>query len=216
MLPSTVPAWLARWVCVCAALVLAWTLVAAPGRAQEAVNSAGLIVIDGEGGVGYAVVTFEEPEISGMELLRRAGATRHRQLRRARRGGVRDRRTGVRWTCAGSGCARRARRTARTGRRSRSPAGRRGSRSNSGRAQTGSGKATSGCGHGPRRRRRSPPWPWTTYPQESVTPEPDLLGGRRWRRRRRRRVSDLAGGRARRGGGRGGGGRGAPYPLHTG
>jgi hypothetical protein len=74
MLPSTVPAWLARWVCVCAALVLAWTLVAAPGRAQEAVNSAGLIVIDGEGGVGYAVVTFEEPEISGMELLRRAGA----------------------------------------------------------------------------------------------------------------------------------------------
>ena len=55
-------------------LMLLIVLAGGPVGAQETSNEAGLVVIDGEGGVGYAVVTFDEPEISGMELLRRSGA----------------------------------------------------------------------------------------------------------------------------------------------
>ena len=55
-------------------LVLLLVLAGGPIAAQETSNEAGLIILDGEGGAGYAVVTFDEPEISGMELLRRSGA----------------------------------------------------------------------------------------------------------------------------------------------
>ena len=64
----------ARWAWLLAAIALLGVLRGTPALAQDAESVAGLIVVDGDGGVGYAMVTFDEAEISGMELLRRSGA----------------------------------------------------------------------------------------------------------------------------------------------
>ena len=45
-----------------------------PADGQAAESTAGLVILDEDGAVGYALVMFEEPEISGIELLRRSGA----------------------------------------------------------------------------------------------------------------------------------------------
>ena len=57
-------------------LTLAIVLLSARhGVAQEGSgNRAGIVVVDGEGRMAYGVVQFDEPEISGVELLRRSGA----------------------------------------------------------------------------------------------------------------------------------------------
>ena len=65
---------IARWTSLPIALVLLLCLATTPGHAQEPVNVAGLVIFDGDGGIGYALVTFKETEISGMELLRQSGA----------------------------------------------------------------------------------------------------------------------------------------------
>jgi hypothetical protein len=61
-------------------IALLWTAVfeplSAPATAQEAQgqSTAGLVIVTGSGAEGYALVRFDEPEISGIELLRRSGA----------------------------------------------------------------------------------------------------------------------------------------------
>lgn len=65
---------IARWALVLIALTSIGALVERPGHAQSTENVAGLVILDGDGDLGYALVTFEEEEISGMELLRRSGA----------------------------------------------------------------------------------------------------------------------------------------------
>lgn len=55
------------------ALILSMALAGVPGLAQEPFNMAGLVILNEDGGFGYALVAFEEEKISGMELLRRSG-----------------------------------------------------------------------------------------------------------------------------------------------
>jgi len=55
-------------------LILGVSLMQVPGLAQEPESVAGLVILDDDGGFGYALVAFREEEISGMELLRRSGA----------------------------------------------------------------------------------------------------------------------------------------------
>ena len=64
----------ARWVWLLLALTLLGALAEPPGHARASENVAGLVVLDEDGDLGYALVTFEEEEISGLELLRRSGA----------------------------------------------------------------------------------------------------------------------------------------------
>ena len=56
------------------ALTLGGLVGETPGHAQSTEHLAGLVILDEGGGVGYALVAFEEGEISGIELLRRSGA----------------------------------------------------------------------------------------------------------------------------------------------
>lgn len=59
-------------------LALAVLLGGAAGLAQEVVepeHRAGLVIRDQQGALSYALVRFAEPELSGMELLKRSGAT---------------------------------------------------------------------------------------------------------------------------------------------
>ena len=44
------------------------------GQAQEGEHHAGLVIRDQQGELSYAYVAFSEPEISGLELLKRSGA----------------------------------------------------------------------------------------------------------------------------------------------
>ncbi len=60
--------WIAFWLGL---VMLAW--LGASDSAAQAPNRAGLVVQHGDGTVRVACVTFEEPEISGAELLRRSG-----------------------------------------------------------------------------------------------------------------------------------------------
>lgn len=53
--------------------LLTGLILAPPTRGQGGVNRAGLVVQHGDGTVFSTCVTFEEPSISGLELLRRAG-----------------------------------------------------------------------------------------------------------------------------------------------
>ncbi len=48
-------------------------LIVPPAWAQDGPNQAGLVIQHGDGSVLTVCVTFEEPSISGLELLRRAG-----------------------------------------------------------------------------------------------------------------------------------------------
>ena len=65
----------ARSACLLGALLLGMTLALGTGRAQDAAPArAGLVIVDEDGTVGYAVVSLDRPEISGMDLLRRSGA----------------------------------------------------------------------------------------------------------------------------------------------
>jgi hypothetical protein len=58
------------------ALILLIALVTGLGAsAQEQVNHAGLVIRHGDGTITYAVVPFEEEEISGVELLRKSGVS---------------------------------------------------------------------------------------------------------------------------------------------
>lgn len=61
---------------VVGAIALALALLAFPGvNAQETVHHAGLVIRYDDGATTYAVVPFEEDDISGMELLRRSGVS---------------------------------------------------------------------------------------------------------------------------------------------
>lgn len=54
-------------------LLLFAALAPQPGRAQETQNKAGVVVRYGDGRVQTACVAFDEPSISGIELLQRSG-----------------------------------------------------------------------------------------------------------------------------------------------
>ena len=56
----------------CLLLILPLLALPAWGRAQET-NRAGLVIVKGDGSVQTACVAFEEPTISGLALLKRAG-----------------------------------------------------------------------------------------------------------------------------------------------
>lgn len=60
------------WLGACVALVGALIMVGGV-RAQEGENRAALVIIDGDGAPDMQCVTFDEPEITGYELLRRSG-----------------------------------------------------------------------------------------------------------------------------------------------
>lgn len=64
-----------RTACLLGALLLGVTVALGSGHAQDGPpESAGLVIVDEDGTVGYAFVALDESEISGIELLRRSGA----------------------------------------------------------------------------------------------------------------------------------------------
>ncbi len=71
MIPT---AWGTRWPVAIVLLMFAALLGGLNGQAQEGEHHAGLVIRDQQGELSYAYVAFSEPEISGLELLKRSGA----------------------------------------------------------------------------------------------------------------------------------------------
>jgi hypothetical protein len=71
MIPT---AWGTRWPVAIVLIMFAALLGGLNGQAQEGEHHAGLVIRDQQGELSYAYVAFSEPEISGLELLKRSGA----------------------------------------------------------------------------------------------------------------------------------------------